>query len=347
MHQTKPINIGLLDCLLQSKTAITRESLALTLGLSRDRIADELHVLTQYGCEFNEHPQHGIVMIQSGLGVWSDYLESESSVLRNVLVYGTTGSTQDICKDISNSITANPQDLDHTLVIAHHQQNGRGRLGRKWIAPEGKTISCSMIKTINHQSDAEVINRLTLAVSVAIARTVEFFLPEKKGVTQIKWPNDVWVDGRKIAGILVETVHANRQPTGLGYPSSSEEGLAAAIIGIGLNAGLDEGDIKSAKLDGPKYLPTSLKICGCDVDRLLVLRKLLEFVDEMIERADDEAIMNEWRGRCLQFKQQVRLRNGTQEIVGEVVDIDPALGLIVRNDRGMLTHMPAASTTVI
>ncbi|QQE12130.1 biotin--[acetyl-CoA-carboxylase] ligase [Planctomycetota bacterium] len=334
MHQTKPICVGLLDLLLNQEHAITIESLVISLRMSPERIQDELEVLRQYGCKFDIHPQHGIKLIESGLGVWSDYLESESSVLRDVLVYGETSSTQDICKDICSGKLNDLQKTDHLMVIAHHQHSGRGRLGRKWVSPAGKSITCSMIKTIGKQTDTEAVNRLTLAVSVAVAKTVEHFLNQNKTHTvQIKWPNDIWVNNKKIAGILVETIKGSTTD--------------CAIIGVGLNVGLDQNDLTNHELDGPKYQPTSLQMCDCKMDRLPVLRKLIEELDQAIERAHDDDLLTDWRERCLQFKQRVRLQLGEQITEGEVVDIDPVLGLIVRNDRGMLVHMPAASTTVI
>ena len=176
MHHTKPINVQLLDLLLETKTGLTTEAMASQLGLSREQVEDELEILKHYGCEVASHSSGAVRLIESGLGVWSDYLVSQSAVLRDVFVFGTTNSTQDICKKICED--EKPKTigkLDHTIVIANLQTGGRGRLGRKWISPAGCAITCSMIKAIKSQSDVQTINQMTFAISVAVAKTVEHF----------------------------------------------------------------------------------------------------------------------------------------------------------------------------
>ena len=100
-----------------------------------------------------------------------------------------------------------------TLVTADEQTAGRGRQGRTWVAPPGSSLLCSLVLR-------EVPRLLPLAAGVAVA---ELAGPS----AQVKWPNDVLVDGRKLAGILVE-----------GRP---QEGWA--VLGIGVNVAVDEADL--------------------------------------------------------------------------------------------------------
>jgi len=100
-----------------------------------------------------------------------------------------------------------------TLVTAGEQTAGRGRQGRTWIAPAGRALLCSLVLR-------DPPRLLPLAAGVAVAE-------EAGGEARLKWPNDVLVEGRKVAGILVE-----------GRP---QEGWA--VLGIGLNVALREDDL--------------------------------------------------------------------------------------------------------
>ena len=103
-----------------------------------------------------------------------------------------------------------------TVVTAAEQTAGRGRQGRVWVAPAGRALLCSVVVR-------DPPRLLPLATGVAVADTVSEVTGEE-GRATVKWPNDVWLDGRKVAGILVE-----------GRP---QEGWA--VIGIGLNVALRE-----------------------------------------------------------------------------------------------------------
>jgi BirA family biotin operon repressor/biotin-[acetyl-CoA-carboxylase] ligase len=121
-------------------------------------------------------------------------------------------------------------DMNPCLLVAEHQTHGRGRMGRSWHAQPGASLTFSLAVPM----DLADWSGLSLAVGCAIAQGLE---PQPSGDTprlQLKWPNDIWLDGRKLGGILIETVPAGSQ--------------RMAIIGIGLN--VTRQDLTPQALEG-------------------------------------------------------------------------------------------------
>jgi len=173
-----------------------------------------------------------------------------------------------------------------TLVTADEQTAGRGRQGRAWAAPAGSAVLMSLV--LRDLRDA-----LPLAAAVAVCEA----LPAE---AKIKWPNDVWLDRRKLAGILVE-----------GRP---QEGWA--VLGIGLNVGTEEFP------DELRELATSLRLEGIDLSTADVLERLLHALDRWLERPTNE-VLAAWRARDALLGEEVRWANGSG--VGAGVDETGAL----------------------
>jgi BirA family biotin operon repressor/biotin-[acetyl-CoA-carboxylase] ligase len=192
---------------------------------------------------------------------------------------------------------------DGTIVTASEQTAGRGRQGRSWSAPPGKALLMSALVRDLSRRDA----LLPLAVPVAVSEACDDFAGTRCG---IKWPNDIWVGGRKLSGILLE-----------GRP---QEGWA--VIGIGLN-------IATAPDEFPEELrqtATSLLIeAGSDPGADAVLEAVLEALDRRL--ADPaSAILGAWRERDVLLGSAVRWEGGE----GTASGIDESGSLLVETDAG-------------
>jgi BirA family biotin operon repressor/biotin-[acetyl-CoA-carboxylase] ligase len=187
-----------------------------------------------------------------------------------------------------------------TLVTADSQSAGRGRQGRSWVAPPGAAILMSVI--VRDFGDGAL---LPLAVPVAVCEASEAVA---KVDCAIKWPNDVWIDGRKLAGILVE-----------GRP---QEGWG--VVGIGLN-------VSTAKDELPPELretATSLAAAtGESIERGEVLDALLDALHRNLD-ATAEDILDAWRERDALIGEQVRWRDGE----GVANGVSETGALIVESD---------------
>jgi BirA family transcriptional regulator, biotin operon repressor / biotin---[acetyl-CoA-carboxylase] ligase len=178
-----------------------------------------------------------------------------------------------------------------TLVTADEQTAGRGRQGRSWTAPPRSAVLMSVVL----REFGEV---LPLAAAVAVCEALP--LP-----AAIKWPNDVWVEGRKIAGILVE-----------GRP---QEGWA--VLGIGVNVG------EPPPVEGA----TSLRREGSNIGNEEVLDRLLTALSRWLSAPTPE-VLAAWRSRDALLGQPVRWQNGS----GKGAGIDDGGALLVDTGSGLV-----------
>lgn len=175
-----------------------------------------------------------------------------------------------------------------TLVTADEQSAGRGRQGRAWTAPAGSAVLMSLVLR-------ELDELLPITAAVAICEA----LPAEAA---IKWPNDVWIDRRKLAGILVE-----------GRP---QEGWA--VLGVGLNVTTESFPPELAET------ATSLKLAGVETTPGQVLEELLPSLDAWLG-APPDAVLPAWRERDALKGERVRWTGGE----GVAAGIDDSGSLLV------------------
>jgi BirA family biotin operon repressor/biotin-[acetyl-CoA-carboxylase] ligase len=181
-------------------------------------------------------------------------------------------------------------------VTADEQSAGRGRQGRAWTAPSRSAVLMSVVLR-------EVSETLPLAAAVAVCEA----LPVE---AQIKWPNDVWIEGRKVAGILVE--------------ARPQEGWA--VLGIGLNVTTEE---LQAELEA-----TSLLLAGAALSPDQALADLLEALRVWLPRPSSD-VLAAWRSRDALLGRAVRWSNGSKE--GVAAGVDDSGALIVETVDGRVT----------
>jgi BirA family transcriptional regulator, biotin operon repressor / biotin---[acetyl-CoA-carboxylase] ligase len=183
-----------------------------------------------------------------------------------------------------------------TLVTADEQRAGRGRQGRAWTAPPRTAVLMSVVLR-------ELSETLPLAAAVAVCEA----LPVE---ASIKWPNDVWIDGRKVAGILVE-----------GRPL---EGWA--VLGIGLNVATEEfpADLHatSLRLEGSTHSPEDALAAVLSALRLWLPRPAAD-------------VLAAWRSRDALLGSSIRWSNGSRE--GVAAGVDDSGALIVETVDGRVT----------
>jgi BirA family biotin operon repressor/biotin-[acetyl-CoA-carboxylase] ligase len=183
-----------------------------------------------------------------------------------------------------------------TLVTADEQEAGRGRQGRLWTAPPGSAVLMSLVLR-------EFDEFLPLTAAVAVCEA----LPVDAGV---KWPNDVWIDRRKVAGILVE-----------GRP---QEGWA--VLGIGLNVSTTSFPPELAEI------ATSLHLSGTETSRDQVLADLLRSLSKWLS-APPGAALSAWRSLDALKGERVRWSDGE----GTADGIDDSGSLLVQTENGPVT----------
>ena len=203
------------------------------------------------------------------------------------------------------------------VLVAEHQPGGRGRLGRVWSAPRGSGLTFSVLLE-PAGVPAERWPWVPLLAGVAVAAAVRRVTDVEASV---KWPNDVLVDDRKLAGILSERVET---------PTSS-----LAVVGVGLNVTLRRDEL-------PTPEATSLLLeGGSTTDRTVVLREVLRVLDRLFSAWVGEAgdpgtgLLEAYLRRCSTLGRQVRVAlPGGGSLVGEAVRVDDSGRLVVRTETG-------------
>ena len=329
-HHAPTIDSPTLDLLLHQREPITIETIALRQSTPPKIVLRELDRLRAAGCRIETHPQHGITLTTCGIGAWSDYLRWSlgNDSRRIVEVYHQTTSTQDAARRIVESCGI---DADGAVAIADEQTAGRGRLGRRWEAPPGTAVMFTRVSMLTPSKPS--IDRLTLASTVGIAQAIEAVI--KPTAVQIKWPNDLLINGSKAAGILVET-----------FTTPAAPGHVCAIIGVGINVSVDPQQLTLDRPNVRKSI-TSLNAVNGAVERIKVLAEALRCIDQALTHASPESLLDQWRRRCPLLSQPLRLESGGKIVQGQVIDLDPTTGLIVRTDQGTVVQLPAATTTVL
>lgn len=235
---------------------------------------------------------------------------------RKVIVYKSTSSTNDIAAEYAKAGRKN----NGLAIFAEQQTAGRGRRANKWLSQAGKSILCSVLVY-----DAEIsANMITIASAVAVAQAIG-----KCGnfEAKIKWPNDILLNDKKVAGILVEKQNC-------------------FIIGIGINCHQQQKDFAGELYD----IATSVDIqSGAACDRNRIAKRLLVSLDNVLSQTKNnpDDIIERWKSRSILLGRQITVETDGSQFTGNCIGVEPTEGLIIQLQRGGVKIFNAASTTII
>jgi BirA family transcriptional regulator, biotin operon repressor / biotin---[acetyl-CoA-carboxylase] ligase len=239
---------------------------------------------------------------------------------RSVLRFGEVSSTNDVAWDALQA-----GESDGLVVLAEAQRAGRGRLGRTWQAESGSAVLMSVVLAGCDPLPTEAV---TISAGLAVAEAVE----DVAGLhPELKWPNDVLLDGAKLAGVLVEARRVRQ--------------CDARVVGVGIN-------VTAAP---PEETVDSPACCLADradgtVERIDLVRSVLVRLEARLDEVAAgqlDGLHDAWRTRCAMLHDRLRVRSDGRERIGRVLDVDPLEGLVLVDDRGTRHHLPAATTTVL
>lgn len=208
------------------------------------------------------------------------------------------------------------QGLDVMIHVAEHQSEGRGRRGKSWLSPLGGSIYFSMLTSL--RSGVVALDGLSLAVAVLVVSVLNDAGFAGFG---LKWPNDILLDGKKLAGILLEI-------------SGDVAGPSKVIIGIGINVQLP-GAIKS-EMDQP--VTDLAEKFGVPPDRNLLVARLINTLTKgisLFEREGFSAFRARWQELDYYRGRHVKVLMGADSVAGLVEGIDDQGALLVRTVDGM------------
>ncbi|MCK4752915.1 MAG: biotin--[acetyl-CoA-carboxylase] ligase [Planctomycetes bacterium] len=238
---------------------------------------------------------------------------------RKILVYNSTSSTNDIAAEYVNN-----KKNDGLAIFAEEQTAGRGRTGNKWLTGYADSILCSILLT-KKTPKSEL---LSLTVAVAVAGTIGKIVHTE---AKIKWPNDIILNNKKVAGIILESKKIN--------------GHFAYIIGIGINCH-QKKDTLPTEL---KKIATSLDIeSKTTSDRISIAKRLLTSLDHWLKVAEknSDKVIKQWKKLSILMGHRTTLIFDGKKFTGNCIGIDPENGLILQLERGGVRMFDAAHTTI-
>ena len=244
-----------------------------------------------------------------------------SPLAANVELHEEVDSTQQRARELARAGAPHG-----TLVVSKIQFGGRGRLGRRWGSPVG---GLWMSLVLRPGISSRVAARVTQTAAVGVAKG----LREMGVEAEIKWPNDLLVDGRKICGILaessVESVPVAAKKVGAG----ERRRVDFVVLGVGLNANLDPKD-----LGVPENEAATLRSeLGHDVDMLALLESLLSHLVFELGRIEDfGVVLDDWRALNCTLGERVRVRRFGEALEGEALDLGPEGALLLGTRNGVI-----------
>ncbi len=236
---------------------------------------------------------------------------------RRVLYFPSITSTNEVAKK-----EAQQKAVEGTVIITGEQTRGRGRLKRAWLTPKGN-IALSIIL----YPDISYLPSLIMLASLAVTHCIELVTSLK---TQIKWPNDVIINGKKVCGILIESdIQGNK--------------VHYAVIGIGINVNLRLADF-------PDIQPSATSLyneLGKEVPRLSLIQHLLaEFERLYLIISNGRSIYEEWRDSLVTLGKNVRVTAGDTIYEGVAESVTGDGSLLLRSLDGKLIKIVAGDVTL-
>ncbi len=291
---------------------LSGEDISESLKLSRAAVWKHIKKLQSLGYKINSRPKIGYKLIKatSLLLPWeiSDGLETKSFG-KKIYYFDTIDSTQNFAIKLGTK----PQE-NGSLVLAHKQTHGQGRLNRKWFSPSGG-IWFSVI--LHPEFEISAATLFPVISSLALAIAIEKVLKIKP---RLKWPNDLTLNGKKIAGVLVD--------------ASVESGkINYLVVGIGINFKINPREVEKAIKGTENYYGVATLVKKNDKTSPVKLVQTflyeLEKLYEIVLRKDSEYVIKEWTKRSSSIGKTVTVLSPTGMIRGKALKVDNDGALVV------------------
>ena len=322
MGFTRQQDEALLGALFSSRgQLVSRQDLARIAKLSPNDLEMRLAPFIDAGYPIEFHPQGGVAL-QEPPDIWcAEEIRGRCPKVENStlpewdpVLLAETSSTNDVARE-----QARKGARSGFVAAASRQTSGRGRLGRTWESPPDRGLYVSIL--LRPDLPMTEAGKLTVLSSVATVDAVEMVSGLRP---QIKWPNDLMLGGRKLAGLLIET-----------EPKAGRIGFA--VIGIGLNVRHEAGDFSPdvAELATSLYLATGQLYRRADL-----LVALLQALEQRLVRPFDEA-REAWMASSLTLGQRVTLTTARGRRHGQALGLDESGALLLRGDSGEVETVTA------
>ena len=297
---------------------ISGESIAGELGISRTAVWKHIQVLREHGYEIISRERYGYklkdapdLLLPSEIQIGLD----TQIIGKEMDYYPSVDSTNRVAKRLAYHGAP-----EGTIVVAEEQNGGKGRLDRNFYSPRGKGIWFSVVLRPNHlPKDAP---KYTLMAAVAVAEAMTRFNLR----AEIKWPNDIMFDGRKIVGILTEM--------------TGEIGrIIYIVVGIGINVNISRDEFP----EEIRSVAASLsEMNGAPLSRVEFFRAVLEEFDKIyieVSKSGFDKVIERWKKYSVTLGKNVRVISASdgENFIGKAIDLDANGALVVETEKGLQT----------
>jgi BirA family biotin operon repressor/biotin-[acetyl-CoA-carboxylase] ligase len=319
----------LLSLLRLQNGYISGKLLASEIGISTSGISKQINILRKYGYSIESKHRMGYRLADEVNVSLSWELTNALNTLfvgKDKMIYRPiTHSTQNLAILLAEK---NPGS-DGIVVMAGQQKSGHGRQNRKWVSPKGGIWLSVVLRPRISTSKIMLLSFVAaLGVCDAIKKTTELDV-------KLRWPNDVTISGKKVAGILIDI-------------SMEVEHINYAVVGIGINANIDSSRI-SSKLEKDIKITSLSDELGHNISiwRLTkVMLERLEYYYIKLKSCTPRTIIEEWKKNSDILHQKVTLMHNNRIVQGMVIDVKNDGSLLVRTDDYDNIHVVASDVRV-
>lgn len=315
----------ILRFLMASNSYTSGEALSRELGVSRTAVWKVINKLKEEGYKIDSIRNKGYKLMEETEGLYEESIRvnlPENSRFRTVKIYETVDSTITEAKRLKMD-----GKMNEGLIIAQQQTDGKGRRGRTWVSSDEKGIWMSMLLTPDIPPSKA--SMLTLLAGLSVVEAIKTTTALK---AQIKWPNDIVINGKKVCGILTEM-------------SAQLDYINYVVVGIGINVNHSQMDESIAEI------ASSLKmITGSSVSRMALLTQVLQsfeaLYDSFIKTMSLDFVIEAYNEACINVGMALKVESYGEVRYGRGVRVDSEGQLIVAGDDGESFSVNAGEVSV-
>lgn len=298
------------------------QDIAEEINVSRAAVWKAVKQLQADGYRIDAVSNKGYCMSDDNDIISADSIKKHLTVpINNIEVYKTVTSTNDLAKQYALDLKP-----EGTVIVAREQTAGRGRKGRSFYSPSSTGVYISVL--LRPELTAEKTLYITTAAAVAVAKAIEKISGKE---AKIKWVNDIFVDGKKVCGILTE-----------GAIDFETGKMQYAVLGIGVNIKKPENDFPSEiqNIAGSVFDTTDKEVSS------IIVAEILNNFMNYYKNLANKPFYEEYKKRMFLIGKHLTVYSGKDSYPAVAIDLDKELSLIVKDENGNIKKLNTGEVSI-
>lgn len=298
------------------------QDIAEEINVSRAAVWKAVKQLQADGYRIDAVSNKGYCMSDDNDIISADSIKKYLTVpINNIEVYKTVTSTNDLAKQYALDLKP-----EGTVIVAREQTAGRGRKGRSFYSPSSTGVYISVL--LRPELTAEKTLYITTATAVAVAKAIEKISGKE---AKIKWVNDIFVDGKKVCGILTE-----------GAIDFETGKMQYAVLGIGVNIKKPENDFPSEiqNIAGSVFDTTDKEVSS------IIVAEILNNFMNYYKNLASKPFYEEYKKRMFLIGKHLTVYSGKDSYPAVAIDLDKELSLIVKDENGNIKKLNTGEVSI-